>query len=268
MAEKTSSLDNRCLVFGLIMVLIVVTFATSYSQSNFRIMKETSVADSRVNLAQNKIEKTPEEYYQMFQCSCCGQPINTGCCEIAKQRKAYFDSLSRQELEEEEIVHEMVRKFDYGVLMDPSKEKEVRAYFKSTATEKDPKISIDEDTYDFGVIRQSDGEVSTTFNIMNSGKSDLIIEDLDTSCMCTTASLLFDGKESPTFGMSAHGANPKDFSLNIPPGQSATLKITYDPNAHGKQKEKEARIKRIVYITSNDPLDFKKQVRIELTQQK
>ncbi|RMF56178.1 DUF1573 domain-containing protein [Candidatus Woesearchaeota archaeon] len=214
----------------------------------------------------NDITKTREEYYSMFQCSCCGRPISAECCGMAKQRKEYLDSLLLKGTGEKDVLYEMVKKFGFDVLMDQSREQEVRDYIKSRSPENPPRIEVEPAKHDFGTISQSEGNISTDFTIKNSGKSDLVIENLDTSCMCTTASLIYDGKESPVFGMSMHGNNPENFELRIPPGETAVLRVYYNPMAHGIQKKPEARIIREVTIISNDPVDFQKKVRIELTQ--
>jgi hypothetical protein len=222
----------------------------------------SSVEESQLNLA----AKTPKEYYDMFQCSCCGKSIDTGCCGMAKQRKAYVDELLLEGVEGDELVYRMVKEFGFDVLMEPSMEQEIRDYIKSQASDNPAKIEIDEEKYSFGTISQSDGIVSTTFTIKNSGGEDLVIENMDTSCMCTSASLTYNGQESPVFSMSMHGTNPKDFELRIPPGDTAQLNVFYDPMAHGKQKKASMKISRTVTIVSNDPIDFQKKVRIDLTQ--
>ncbi len=133
-----------------------------------------------------------------------------------------------------------------------------------------PKIEVDKITYNFGRVSQSQGIVSTTFILTNSGAGDLIIEGMETSCMCTSASIIYQGQEGPRFGMEMHGGmhgtNPKDYKLIIPPNDSATLKVYYDPLAHGKQKTVQEKFIREIIIKSNDPVNFQKKVRIEVTQ--
>jgi hypothetical protein len=219
-----------------------------------------------VNNGIAKAEKTSAEYYSMFQCSCCGRPIDADCCGMAKQRKEYLDGLVKEGLDENELVYKMVKKFGFDVLMDPSREQEVRDYMRDNSPENPPRIEIINPQHDLGTISQSDGIVTTSFKITNVGESDLIIENMDTSCMCTTARLVYNGKESPEFGMSMHGNNPDNYELVIPPGDSAELKVYYDPMAHGIQKKSEIMITREVTIISNDPVDFQKKVRIRLTQ--
>ena len=67
--------------------------------------------------------------------------------------------------------------------------------------------------------------------------------------------------------MPGHGKeNPENWSIAIAPGSSAELKVYYDPNAHGLQEAASQSITRTISVFSNDPVDFEKQIRIELTQ--
>jgi len=129
-----------------------------------------------------------------------------------------------------------------------------------------PTIKVEPGTRNLGTISQKDGTVSTFFDIANTGKGDLIIEYLDTSCMCTSARIIYQNNKGPNFGMSMHGKNPDDYEVIIPPGESAQLEVTYDSLAHGIQKQLKQRIVREVTIGSNDPYNPQKKVKIELTQ--
>jgi len=93
-----------------------------------------------------------------------------------------------------------------------------------------PKISVSEKRFDFGKISMSEGFANHEFEIKNDGDADLVLSNIKTSCICTTAILKVDGKESPKFGMHK---NPVGWSEKIKPGQTATLAVVYDPNAHG-----------------------------------
>ncbi len=206
-------------------------------------------------------------YYDMFQCSCCGKPIDTNCCGTARQRKAYLDQLLLTGMRDQNtMAQHMVQQFGYGILMDQEKVPEVKEYLRSQAPENPPAIMLNRTDYDFGTISQADGRVSTKFTIVNVGESDLIIKDVSTSCGCTTAKLVYQGQESPEFTMAGHGVKPEDYQLSIPPGETAELQVTYDPMAHGAQTEPEQKIVRTVSIVSNDPVDFQKDVWIELLQ--
>jgi len=84
---------------------------------------------------------------------------------------------------------------------------------------------------------------------------------MTTSCSCTSASIVYQDKEDPTFTMPGHGKkNPNSWSVTIAPGKEAKLKVYYDPNAHGKQKEKSLSIIRFISIFSNDSVEFEKRV--------
>lgn len=261
------SKPEKYVFLGILLLLLVAGGAVFYPIIQGYMsdgMEGNVVIDTQSQISLDS--KTPTEFYQMFQCSCCGKSIDAGCCGMAIQRKQHVDKLLLEGIEENELLYRMVKKFGFDVLMDQSKEQEIRDYIKSTAPDNPPKIEIENPKYNFGTISQADGDVSTMFTIKNTGGSDLIIDNMDTSCMCTSASLIYQGLEGPKFGMSMHGENPEDYSLIIPPGESAQLKVYYDPMAHGKQKKPETRIIREVTIISNDPIDFQKMVRIELTQ--
>lgn len=91
-----------------------------------------------------------------------------------------------------------------------------------------PSIEIFPDSYDFGNVPYS--EVKTVLEVRNTGGLPLEIRGVLTSCGCTKAYI-----EEPY----------------IPPGGSANLTVTFDPNVMGLDLY--GRIFRIVYVKSNDP---------------
>ena len=99
--------------------------------------------------------------------------------------------------------------------------------------------------------------------IQNVGTEDLVIHNLDTSCGCTSASIIYKEVEGPKFGMSMHGTNPKNYRQVIPPGETANLKIYYDPNVH---KDMRGAVTRSVSIFSNDPRHKQMEVKISAIQ--
>jgi len=64
-------------------------------------------------------------------------------------------------------------------------------------------ISADETSFDFGTIKEANGNVSHTFKIKNSGEAPLVLTRVIASCGCT--------KEP------------------IAPGKTGDIKITYNP---------------------------------------
>ena len=92
-----------------------------------------------------------------------------------------------------------------------------------------PRIELSTSFFDMGDINPDEGKIVETFYVKNTGGADLEILSVSTSCGCTEAEV---GSE------------------NIPPGGQTTLTVTYDPSVH---KGLTGKIKRIVYIKSNDP---------------
>ena len=127
-----------------------------------------------------------------------------------------------------------------------------------------PIISVSPKVYNFGTVSQSNGIVEGFVDISNIGVKDLILKDMETSCMCTEVSVIEkNGKEGPKFGMRVHGTNPTNWQEVIPPGESLKLKIYYDPNAH---KDLLGYVSRTISIYSNDPKQKNIEVRTQLNQ--
>ena len=136
-------------------------------------------------------------------------------------------------------------------------------YWRLTPPKNAPRINIEPGSFNFGPVSQAKGVVSATMTITNAGNMELVLNNMDASCGCTSASIVYKGVEGPRFSMSAHGANPKGYRLIIPPGDSAELKVYYDPNVH---KELRGLVKRSVFVYSNDPRNRVKEVVISATQ--
>lgn len=89
-----------------------------------------------------------------------------------------------------------------------------------------PVITFDEEVHDFGKLIEGE-TVSYTFKFKNSGKSDLIIADVSSSCGCTV----------PTYSKEP-----------IPAGKSGEIKVTF--NSVGRRGYQ---TKNIVIITNAQP---------------
>jgi len=113
-----------------------------------------------------------------------------------------------------------------------------------------PIIKVTPEYVDLGRVSQAKGVLTAFVTVENLGERDLIINDMETSCGCTTAALIVGGKEGPAFGMRGHGIQPKGWSATIKPGEKAQLKINYDPNVHGTLR---GLVTRTIAIYSNDP---------------
>lgn len=93
-------------------------------------------------------------------------------------------------------------------------------------TLKTAKLTFDTYTYDFGKIKEVDGEVSHTFHYTNTGTLPLVIQSVGVSCGCTY---------------------PQFSKEPLLPGKSAEMKITFDPTNRPGTFEK------VISIASNDP---------------
>lgn len=102
-----------------------------------------------------------------------------------------------------------------------------------------PQIELNVDSYNMGDINPSEGIRTEIFTVKNTGSSLLEIKSISTSCGCTEAEVE---------------------SEEIMPGEETKLTVEYDPSVH---PDLVGKIKRIVYIKSNDPVN--KEIELELT---
>lgn len=131
---------------------------------------------------------------------------------------------------------------------------------EQTASDSGAEISIEPASFNFNKVSQKEGVVSTNFTVTNPGTSDLIIDDMLSSCSCTSATLTVNGQTSPSFGM--HN-NPSNWSVTIEPGRSAELKVSYDPDVH---KDFRGLATREITIFSNADNNAEKKARITINQ--
>ncbi len=207
-----------------------------------------------------------KEIYPMFVCLCCGMPLdpNNICCDMAQERITFIDGLTAGNLAKDEVVMAYVKKYGLDSFVDKNQAEEFKQKLIAQAPAERPSIAISPETTDLGDVSLVKGEISALFEITNTGKTDLIINKLDTSCGCTSAAIVYQGKEGPRFAMAGHGIeSPIDWQVVIPAGEKAELKVYYDPNAH---KDFRGTAIREIYVFSNDPINFETKVKIELSQ--
>lgn len=94
-------------------------------------------------------------------------------------------------------------------------------------------LAAAETFYDFGEISMARGNVSKIFELENPTGKDITLERLTTSCMCTTAFIVKDGKRRGPFGMPGHGGPVPRANEVIRAGGKLAIDVVYDPNAHG-----------------------------------
>lgn len=136
-------------------------------------------------------------------------------------------------------------------------------YSANTPQLDEPYMELSTTDYSFGVISQSQGMVSTDIIIKNIGGKNLVLDYITTSCGCTTAKIVYRGISGPTFSMAGHGVNPTKWEQVIQPGETAKLRVFYDPNAHG---DFQGAVSRSVTLYSNDSKGNRTEIRFNAQQ--
>ena len=116
--------------------------------------------------------------------------------------------------------------------------------------------------FDFGTISMSAGKVTHTFNIKNTGKPPTVIDKVNSSCMCTIATLVTQSGSEGPFGMPGHGTIPR-IARSSAPGEEARVDIVFDPAAHGP--EGTGKVRRTVYLETGGGPDSASQLTFEAT---
>lgn len=91
---------------------------------------------------------------------------------------------------------------------------------------------VGDSSFDFGEISMAKGSVSKIFTIRNNGDKPAVIDKIYTSCMCTNATLILNGKRTGPFGMAGHGFIPR-IKKELSAGEEAQVEVVFDPAAHG-----------------------------------
>ncbi len=212
-------------------------------------------------LLSKTVSATPperEEIYNLFQCPCCGQPISAGCCELAIERQAYADGLIDAGLGREEVILRYIERYGIDSFRDQKLREEYRQKLLERAPENRGVVKAETTELDLGEVSVAGGTVVRDVRITNAGNRELELLSLYTSCSCTTASIVYRGYESERYGMEAGSIN-----VGLEPGESATLRIYYDPTVHSDLR---GLVIRSVYLRTSDPVTPVLTVRLRLVQ--
>lgn len=114
-------------------------------------------------------------------------------------------------------------------------------------------IVIKETFKDLGTIAMDKGDVEVDYILTNNGQEPVVIKEMYTSCMCTSAKISTGEDTSRKVGMKGHGQSNFDIFQIIEPGEQAIVTATYDPNAHGPQGTGLAR--RTISIETNSKIN-------------
>lgn len=111
-------------------------------------------------------------------------------------------------------------------------------------------LTVSPEPFNWGSLKINGGIVQTKFTLKNTSSQALKVAKLETSCMCTEASLKIGDQESPFFGMPGHAGNA-GWQTEIAPGAEASLMVKFDPAAHGP--EGLGKVDRITRIWFSEP---------------
>ena len=201
-----------------------------------------------------------EEMFSEFTCPCCGKPIGDCECGMAGERREFVAGQVSAGKNRLKIYLAYADQYGLDTFVSQEVKEEVREYKLANAPEERPQIVLEPQQVDLGDVSTKEGKVETSITINNTGQKDLIVDSLSTSCACTTVSVVNNGQEGPVFGA---GTPPKGWSTTIRPGETAELRIYYDPSVH---QDARGLVIREVYISSNDPVDPVVKASIELNQ--
>jgi hypothetical protein len=182
-----------------------------------------------VNLQKRQITRVlltlyKAKYYRLTECNCLLHGAMTNMIDFIDRQVEVGKS-------EEEIYLSTIKEFGIDRLTKKEKQEEIKQILAARAPADAPKIEIQTESKDLGEVNQEQGEIYTDFILQNSGQSDLAIDKLSSSCGCTSAAVIYAEKEGPRFTMAGHGKeNPTDWKVAITPGDSAVLRVYYDPS--------------------------------------
>ena len=255
--KKSLGLSNEGLILVAVGLVVVVVVALMSPTISVMSGKKIAMSSNAVG-EEEQVYVSAEETYKDFECSCCGKSVADCGCGMAKEIKAYVRGLVDGGLSKKSIYKAMVKKHTVDILFDEALAAEIKDELIAEAPVDRPILEITPESIDAGEVSMAKGKVEKVFQVRNSGQSELIITGMESSCMCTSALLRNDGKESPVFGM--HD-NPTGWSTIIRPGGEAELVVIYDPNAHGPDAV--GPVTRTVTVNSNDVIDSAKKIRFE-----
>lgn len=111
-----------------------------------------------------------------------------------------------------------------------------------------PKVETGQVFFDIGEISVS-AVKQQDYTIKNVGTKPLQILGVNSSCGCTAGQIIYKGETSKEFSMHSKGG----YVLDIAPGDTATLRLTYRPATMPVY----GLVEREVYVSTNDPVNQK-----------
>lgn len=147
----------------------------------------------------------------------------------------------------------------FGIILSFDQKQQEQADVLSSATPTTSTLTAKILNHEFGTINMYDGDVTHTFTLSNESNEAIVLGEVYTSCMCTTAQAIYsDGSTSAIAGMRGHGS-PTYLNKTIEAGESLDIEAVFDPAAHGPSGV--GPIHRSIFIKTNSTT----QPQIELT---
>lgn len=94
-------------------------------------------------------------------------------------------------------------------------------------------LVAEESFYDFGQISMAGGKVEKVFRVTNPTDGEIVVTNVETSCMCTAAFIENGSEKIGPFGMPGHGGGRTSVKEVIKAGEAREIRVIFDPNAHG-----------------------------------
>lgn len=110
-------------------------------------------------------------------------------------------------------------------------------------------LQTSEPSFDFGELSMARGKVNHEFSFANSSDKPIGLNQVYTSCMCTTAELFLEEGRFGPFGMPGHGFS-SPIKAEMAPGEAGKVDVVFDPAAHGPAGV--GPIERFVYVQTGD----------------
>ncbi|MBI2022070.1 DUF1573 domain-containing protein [Candidatus Daviesbacteria bacterium] len=117
---------------------------------------------------------------------------------------------------------------------------------KNIAKTQNAKAEASETSFDWGQIDYNGPKATKTFKIKNVGTDTLKLNNIKTSCTCTSAQVIINQKGSPFFSMHSNSS----WIGEVQPGKEAELAIRFDQSFHGPSGV--GPIERIISVETND----------------
>jgi len=246
------------------LVGIVILFASPITTSLQTLgMKHGIIVPGAVTVV------NASEIYPMFTCPCCDNPLDKEkpCCGAATQMLDFIDQKVGSGASKDDVILATAQEFGLERLTNEVDRNALKETLIANAPQDAPKITVGESKRDLGEVSFKNGTVTTEFTITNEGKSELVVDKLSSSCGCTSGSVIYQGEEGPRFYMAGHGHDTPDpnWKAAIAPGDSATVKVYYDPTVH---PDLTGPVTREVSVHTNDPVEFETKFTITLDQVK